>query len=261
MKIIYLSIAIFLLSCTFSNENSNKLQADNSNPKDSNSYAQIDSFIAAHPDNSKPSSSKGTTNNGILENGKLMPFQGKNFTYFNVESYLASRAFVHQKVKKSVLQNYKNLENLYPNQLFTFMECSHEHGGKMLPHRTHQNGLSIDFMVPKIKNNQSDYSLDKMGQLHYLLEFNENGQCLKDTSISIDFNLMAHHILLLQEDCLKNGVKIEKIIFKLELKDELYATHYGTKLKNSGIYFAQNLTPLINSLHDDHYHIDFAIQP
>ena len=47
------------------------------------------------------------------------------------------------------------------------------------------------------------------------------------------------------------------MIFKIELKDKLYATPNGQLLKKSGIYLAQQLTPLINGLHDDHYHVDF----
>ena len=48
-----------------------------------------------------------------------------------------------------------------------------------------------------------------------------------------------------------------KTSLKLELKDELYKTVYGKKVKNAGIYFAMNLPPFINNNHDDHYHIDF----
>ena len=45
---------------------------------------------------------------------------------------------------------------------------------------------------------------------------------------------------------------------KLELKDELYTCEYGEALKASGIYIVKSLTPSINQLHDEHYHIDFG---
>lgn len=139
------------------------------------------------------------------------------------------------------------------------MECSLQEGGQLPPHRTHQNGLSIDFMTPLIKNNQPYYKLDDMGFSHYLLGFDNNGKYAKDTSITIDFDLIAHHILLLQKHASKNGLRIKKVIFKMELKDELFDSFYGKRLKQSGIYITKHLTPFINSLHDDHYHIDFEL--
>ena len=52
-------------------------------------------------------------------------------------------------------------------------------------------------------------------------------------------------------------MKIKKVIIKIELKDELFSTPNGKKLKAKGIYVVKALTPLINGLHDDHFHIDF----
>ena len=54
------------------------------------------------------------------------------------------------------------------------------------------------------------------------------------------------------------GMKIHKVIFNTDLKDELYESEYGKKLKSSGIYITRNLSKLINDLHDDHYHVDFV---
>ena len=100
--------------------------------------------------------------------------------------------------------------------------------------------------------------LDTLGANHYWLEFDNSGAYTKDTSVRIDFNLVAQHILVLEQTARKYGLKIAKVIFKLELKDELLATEYGKQLAASGIYFAKSLPDLINSLHDDHYHIDFT---
>ena len=50
------------------------------------------------------------------------------------------------------------------------------------------------------------------------------------------------------------------IVSNLDNEDELFDTVYGKKIKSSGIYFAQNLSPIINALHDDHFHVDFRIR-
>ncbi len=209
--------------------------------------------------NSEPSSSLGTVNNGSLKNGRLFPFKGPNFVYFDSTSYLEKHAFVHEKVYRTVLDTYQRFEQLLPSFEFGLMECSNEHGGKIWPHRTHQNGLSVDFMSPLLKNGVSTTDFNAFGLPHYLMDFDENGVYTEDPNYRIDFNLMARHLLELNEQAHKNGLKIEKVILKIALKDELFATEYGQKLKKSGIYFATKLSELIDSLHDDHYHVDFGI--
>lgn len=218
---------------------------------------EIQSYYSEHLGNDLPSTSTGTVSNGELINGKLIPFKGPNYEYFSEESYLAGRAFLNDKVLTTLLNTYHNFENLLPNKLFYVMECANEHGGKLFPHRTHQNGLSVDFMMPLLKNGIPYYGLDTLGADHYFLEFDNDGKYIDDNTIEIDFNLVAKHILELEKTAQLEDIKIKKVIINTELKDSLFATEYGQKLKTSGIYVVQKLSPLINSLHDDHYHIDF----
>lgn len=218
---------------------------------------KVETYYRQNKGNDQPSSISGTVGNGKLENAKLLPFSGVNFHYFDTASYLGGRAFTSDKVLNALLATYKILETEVPGRAFCVMECSNEQGGKIYPHRTHQNGLSVDFMMPLVKNNAPFYELDSIGQTHYLLGFDNSGRLDSDTGVSIDFELVARHILLLNEQAKKQGLKVGKVIIKIELKDELFAGEFGKKLKASGIYIVQNLTPLINSVHDDHYHIDF----
>ena len=114
-------------------------------------------------------------------------------------------------------------------------------------------------MSPLLKNGISCTDFNRMGLPHYLMDFDENGIYTEDSSYSIDFNRMAQHLLVLHEAAKKQGLQIEKVILKIGLKDNLFATEYGKKLRTSGIYFATSLSELIDSLHDDHYHVDFKI--
>ncbi len=202
------------------------------------------------------SESTGTVSNGKLENGYLVPFEGKNFRYFDTTSYLAGRAFVNDRVYKSLVDSYAEL-NTTSSLFYGLMECSNEHGGRLYPHRTHQNGLSCDFMSPMLKNGSATLDLNNLGADHYFMDFDENGVYKENKIYSIDFDAIAQHLLVLNASARKNGLKIEKVILKIELKDELFASKYGDELKNTGIYFANSLSHLINELHDDHYHVDF----
>jgi len=218
---------------------------------------RIQEFYSANKGNDLPSKSTGTVSDGKLENGKLVPFYGANFEYFDTTSYFERRAYLNDKVLETVLATYTEFEILVPGRRFYIMECSNEKGGKMFPHHTHQNGLSIDFMSPLLKDGKPHTDLDTLGIDHYWMKFNESGIYSEDATVSLDFNLIAHHILILESTARKYGLKIAKVIFKLELKDELFATEFGKKLAATSIYFAKSLPDQINELHDDHYHVDF----
>lgn len=220
---------------------------------------KIQTYYAEFKGNDSPSKSKGTVSNGELINGKLIPFKGSNYEYFSEESYLAGRAFLNDKVLNTLLTSYLNLENSLPNKLFYVMECANAHGGKLAPHRTHQNGTSVDFMMPVLKNGKPYSGLDTLGIEHYFLKFDNEGKYKEDQSITIDFNLVAKHILELEKTAKLNGIRIKKVIINTNLKDELFATPNGKKLKSSGIYIVKKLSVLTNSLHVDHYHIDFEV--
>ena len=259
MKILTLILISFSALTCFSQKDY-KSVLDSLKKTDTTSIKQIEVYYQKNKGNDLPSQSIGTTGKGSLKNGKLIPFKGNNFTYFDTQSYLNGRAFLNDKVLKTLLGAYKEFETLLPNRMFYVMECSNQHGGKMFPHKTHQNGLSIDFMMPLIKNRKPYYGLDTLEGDHYFLEFDNSGKLKDDPTISIDFNLVAQHILVLNKVANLMGVKISKVIINTDLKNELFATSNGKTLKTSGIYVVQKLSPLINSLHDDHYHIDFEVK-
>lgn len=205
------------------------------------------------------SHSKGSVSNGHLENAYLIPYKGPNYKYFSFTSYyLMNNGYMHSNVLATVLSAYQYLATSHPKAKFYVMECSDKHGGRLRLHKTHQNGVSIDFMSPK-KSTSFHPKWNGIGLLHYLLEFNSTGQLSFDEEVEIDFELMAQHILALQKAGKKNGVRIKMVILKLNLKDDLFKTKSGKKLKASGIYFAQSLDKWTDKMHDDHYHIDFEL--
>lgn len=138
------------------------------------------------------------------------------------------------------------------------MECSESDGGKMWPHRTHQNGTSIDFGVPLIKSGKPYHLNHRFGIFHYLMAFDESGHYKLNKKVTIDFEAMGEHILTLEKQARKRGMYIKKVIFKINLKDDLFKTQSGKRIKQKGIYFAKVLPKTIDNVHDDHYHVDFG---
>jgi penicillin-insensitive murein DD-endopeptidase len=252
---------LFILLITACSEPATSMsQTQNTTNEPADSLSLVEKHYNTFNTNSANSISTGTVSNGSLKHGQLFPFSGANYHYFDTASYLSNRCFVHSSVKSCVLETYEKLEKTAPGRLFGIMECSNEHGGKIAPHRTHQNGLSVDFMTPLLKNGQPYTDLDFAGAQHYLMNFDADGRYENDPEVSIDFELMAQHLLTLIESAKTNGLTIEKVIWKMELRDELFATASGKKLQQSGVYVTTNLTPLINALHDDHYHVDFKLR-
>ncbi len=219
--------------------------------------AEIFEYMQLKANDDTASVSVGTVSQGRLKHGKLIPFFGPNFQYFDRDSYLAGRAFLNGALKNTLLDSYDSLFQVFPARLFRIMECSNEEGGELFPHRTHQNGMSVDLMMPLIQNNEPYYGLDDLGAEHYGLSFDDQGRYDKDERITIDFNLVALELLIIDYFAKRNGIRLSKVIIKIELKDELFATPFGQVLKGQKIYVVQGLSPIINELHDDHFHLDF----
>ncbi len=211
--------------------------------------------------NSGQSTSHGSPGNGSLEKGYLMDYRLNNAKYFSITSYyLFGNGYVNSRLYHTLIEAYSICEQSCPGKQFKFMECSTDEGGKQLIHRTHQNGLSVDFMVPKKIGDQQYTLLDHLGLWHYFLEFDGDGKLSFNSKVEIDFETMAKHILALDDAARKNGLRIKKVLLQIDLKDDFYRSKSGQEVKARGIYFARYLTPRVDQFHDDHYHIDFTLQ-
>ena len=210
--------------------------------------------------NKGKSRSIGTVKKGTIENPWLLPYSGTNFRYFSPLSYyVLNNGYANDKVYRTLLAAYKECEKTCKNIQFRIMECSNKKGGQMLIHKTHQNGRSVDFMIPKKSGTTQSRILDRLGMWHYLLEFTNAGRFTLHQKIQIDFETMGKHILALDKAARKNGLRIKMVILKIELKDDFYKTTSGQQVRKKGIYFARSLPDLVNRMHDDHYHIDFEV--
>jgi penicillin-insensitive murein DD-endopeptidase len=210
--------------------------------------------------NSGESESMGSVRDGKLQNGWLIPFKGENFRYFSRFSYyILNNAYVNSRVYATLIDAYSACESSCPGREFILMECTRKHGGQMLIHWTHQNGTSVDFMVPKKRGGENNVFADRAGLIHYLFQFNEGGQFTLSRKTAIDFETMAKHILALDDAARKNGLRIHKILFNTNMHDELFATAAGREIQQRNIRIIPRLSDLVNRYHDDHYHVDFDL--
>lgn len=197
------------------------------------------------------SESIGTPQDGQLKNGKRLPSSGENFEVYSRLGAFIGRTHVHQDVRKAVVQAYGTVFTEMPDVKFVYGETGWPSGGEFEPHRTHQNGMSVDFMVPVRRSGESvelpHTPLEKWG---YGLEFNDTGRC---GEYNIDFEAMGAHLLALDQAARKQDLKIVKVIFAPELQKELAKTASGRKAIKKLKF---NSKPAWVR-HDDHYHVDF----
>ncbi len=196
----------------------------------------------------------GTSSNGRLVNGVKLPGYGKNFVSYSRTAEIFGRTYTHSKVKTIILNSYKLLEIEMPNKVYKYAEIGYKEGGKFKPHKTHQNGLSVDFMVPIQNQNGKSCHLPThyFNKLGYSIEFDKTGKYGKYT---IDFIALAAHIVSLHKIAIKQNVNLRRVIFDPLLQPYLMKTKYGAYLKKN-IKFSQNSSWV---RHDEHYHVDFNI--
>lgn len=196
----------------------------------------------------------GKVGNGRLENGVKIPADGKNYKAYSSVGVSVGRTYLHSKVLEVVLGAYKELEQSAPQKTYVYGETGWKDGGRIRPHRTHQNGLSVDFMVPvKDKNDQSiPLPASPLNKFGYGIEFDHHGRY---DDLVIDFEAMAEHLYQLSVAAKKRNIGITLVIFDPPLMPLLYKTKRGP-------YLLANL-PFMKGhawvRHDEHYHLDFSV--
>ncbi|MBY0461913.1 MAG: replication initiation protein [Alphaproteobacteria bacterium] len=197
-----------------------------------------------------------------------VPSKGKNFQTYSYFLSFIGRTCIHSKIREAILDSYKALEIIQPEMTFIYGEMGWCNGGRFRPHRTHQNGLSVDFMVPiryKKTGLPAVIPTNIFTSFGYSMRFDETGNyisCLPSfrsskrrcTEYQIDFKAIIDHLYALQKSALKQGSAIDKIIIDPPLLK---------LLRKEKDYFKVESLPFLQGKawfsHDGHYHVDFKM--
>jgi penicillin-insensitive murein endopeptidase len=197
----------------------------------------------------------GNPGAGSLKNGWQLPSNGKNFHAYSSVGVLAGRNYVHSSVYRTVLAAYEILNKSNPSVIYIYGETGHKEGGEFKPHKTHRNGLSVDFFVPVINSNGEprELNIGITNKLGYNIEFNKEAIF---NGLKIDFESIAKHIEALNIAAKKEGIGIEVVIFDNEFQKMLFKTNTGKKLENKIKFSIKK--PWVR--HDEHYHVNFRVK-
>lgn len=200
-----------------------------------------------------PSRSIGTTSSGELLHGKRLPSSGANFVTYSRFGSLIGRTCVPDTIRDVILAAYATLADETPETEFTYGETAWcWGGGRLRPHRTHQNGLSVDFMVPVIDEagEPASFPAWPWTKFGYSVDFDDGG---RGSGMLIDFDAIAAHLLAIDDAADEHGVQIRRVIFAPDLRDEIFNAVGGADVRRR--------IPFMNGeawvRHDEHYHVDF----
>ena len=203
---------------------------------------------------SESSTCFGTTSDGHLEHGVQLPSAGKNYEGYSAIARLAGRTYVHSSVKDIIVGAYKKLDKTNPDKVFKYAETGFEEGGQFKPHKTHRNGLSVDFMTPVTDSSGKSVHLptNPLNKFGYNIEFDET-----DTfeDLIIDYDALAAHIVSLHKEAKVLGLDLWRVIFDPKLQPKLFKTRHAEYLKKY-VQFSKKRSWV---RHDEHYHVDFAV--
>jgi len=196
----------------------------------------------------------GTTDSGRIEGAVTLPASGPNFAPYSALGIQLGRTYVHTTVRDIVAAAYRDLETIQPGVTYVYGETGLRAGGPMPPHRTHETGTSVDFMVPVRSSDGSAARLpaSAANRFGYDLEFDSKGTL---GTLRIDFAALAAHLDQLAQQARKHNAPIKRVIFDPALTQQLFDTPAGPRLKSLPFMASK---PWIR--HDEHYHVDFAIR-
>jgi penicillin-insensitive murein DD-endopeptidase len=189
----------------------------------------------------------GTPARGRLEGGVVLPVAGPNFEAYSRLGAALNRTFVHPAVRDTVVAAYARVAAQDASRRFIYGETGARDGGPFPPHRTHQNGLSVDFMVPLMDAKGGSRPLPTPPPwFGYKQTVTPQGRL---GALRVDFKAMALHLGALRAEASARGLTLRRVIFDPTLRRRLQAQQ-----DVSGLRFSRRPAWV---RHDEHYHVDF----
>jgi penicillin-insensitive murein endopeptidase len=196
----------------------------------------------------------GTPADGRLEGGVRLPRSGPNFEAYGAAGVVLGRTHAHDRVVRAVIAAYATLAREAPGKVYVYGESGFARGGPLPPHRTHRNGLSVDFMVPVIDARGRSVPLPRHAgnRYGYDLEFDADA---RHRNVRVDFEAMAEHLYALDRAGRAAGAPIARVIFEPAWLPKLFATRRGAYLRRNLVFVRGKVW----WRHDEHYHVDFRV--
>lgn len=217
-------------------------------------FAALSLVAVLAPAQAAQSQCYGTVSKGRIEGSVKLPVRGENFAAYSTLAATAGRTHVHAAVAEVLTASYAALRRSSPSVTYVYGETGWPSGGQFRPHRTHQNGLSVDFFVPVRDAAGKSVPLPTGLGNRWGYEIEFDGQA-RHGGYAIDFPALAEHLYQLHVAAQARGIGISLVIFEAGYLPRLFATPRGAYLQRTLPFMKGK--PWVR--HDEHYHVDFAV--
>jgi len=184
-----------------------------------------------------------------------LPFSGTNFHANSLPGYGVGRYYLKGKTAATVMSAYAELAGSHPQVQYVYGEMGWNGGGRFRPHRTHRQGMSVDFMTPVYTVDDAGNRMPAVLPMNvanlwgYHIRLDAQGRF---DFYRLDAGAMIAHLAALREAGAKYGIRIKQVIFDPPLLQLLRADAGFPALNGVPFMARQAWFP-----HDGHYHVDF----
>jgi penicillin-insensitive murein DD-endopeptidase len=211
--------------------------------------------LASSSGGGEPASiSLGSPAHGSLQGGVSLPAEGDGFVTYSSIGHWLGRQYVNSRVRDALAAAFVALHSAQPDRQFVVGETGLRNGGRFRPHRSHQNGLSVDIFMPlrDAAGRRVLMPTQAWRKFGYSMEFDAQG---RGDGLVIDFRSVAELLAELNRQAPKSGLVIERIIV---------APEYVERVLGAGGSSVAPLEPVFMRKpawvrHDEHVHVDFRI--
>jgi penicillin-insensitive murein endopeptidase len=216
-------------------------------------------FVVACAAGQTPAESRslGAPEDGRLVRSVELPASGEGFTTYSRLGHLAGRQYVHSRVRDALLAALATRARAERGRVFVLGETGRRGGGPLPPHRTHQNGLSVDVFMPLVDPRGQPQTMPTAAwnKFGYGLEFDREG---RSGELRIDFESLAGLLLELERQAPQHGLTLRRVIIAPEYVPLLLATPTGRRFGSLAARLSRRRAWV---RHDEHVHLDFALVP
>lgn len=197
----------------------------------------------------------GSPGHGCIDDAVALPLTGPDFIAYSDSPITSGSQFVHASVAAIVQDAFADLRQRHPGVMFMFGETGLAGGGPFKPHKTHQNGLSVDFFVPVRDLQGRSVLLPTVlnNRYGYDIEFDIEGRYV---NYRIDFPALAEYLHALHRAAARHKAGFKLVILEPAYVNRLMNTDRGAYLRKHVRFMRSK--PWVR--HDEHFHIDFDIR-
>lgn len=200
------------------------------------------------------STSLGTPAHGSLQNGVSLPPAGDGFVTYSTLGNWLGRQYVNSRVRDTLFAAFGALHSAQPDRTYVVGETGLRNGGRFRPHRSHQNGLSVDVLMPLRSSSGARMLMptNAWQKFGYSMEFDAEGRA---EGMAIDFASLAEFLAELKRQAPAHGLTIERIIVAPEYVDRVLSAGGRDLGSLSGLFMRRPAWVR----HDEHVHVDFKV--